>query len=250
MNNIISNTGFFDNVSLFYDNLIDFEKALIKRKSALEKFATGNVTHAADLGCGTGIDSISLSMHGINVTAFDASAGMIEQAESNARSYDQDINFTTSPIEEIPSAYYGKFQLVISLGNTFANLNNGQFSSAFNVIYNLLMPGGKFVIQTVNFNKLINDDERILNITGRNDYYFIRFYDYLDSHINFNILRFSQTDPGNRNLLTTKLYNHTQEHFKTEIEKAGLLNAQFYSGLDLSEFNTTKSKDLVITGIK
>jgi len=79
-----SNSTFYNSASAYYDKMIDFDSALQKRKILLSNFIDDNIKSVADVGCGTGVDSISLSQLGLNVTAFDPSSEMINTARTNS----------------------------------------------------------------------------------------------------------------------------------------------------------------------
>ncbi len=74
----VNNTeSFYNAISSFYDDMIDFNKSLEKRKLILQKFIKDDYKTAADLGCGSGLDSIALSSLGLKVTPFDPFEKMI-----------------------------------------------------------------------------------------------------------------------------------------------------------------------------
>ncbi|NJO89313.1 MAG: hypothetical protein HC831_10405, partial [Chloroflexia bacterium] len=68
---MLSNEKFFDAVSESYDSMISFSDSVEKKINMLKEFINAGMQSAADLGCGTGVDSIALSELGLKVTAFD-----------------------------------------------------------------------------------------------------------------------------------------------------------------------------------
>jgi hypothetical protein len=102
----------------------------------------------------------------------------------------------------------------------------------------------------LNYEKILVDKQRIVNITEAADKYFIRFYDFLDEQIIFNILTFSKAKPSENNLISTNIYPHSTENFSAGLEKAGFKSFQFYSNLELSPYSKEKSKDLVIRAFR
>ncbi len=44
-----------------YDEMISFEKAVENKKKLLKNFIKPEMKYAADLGCGSGVDSIALA---------------------------------------------------------------------------------------------------------------------------------------------------------------------------------------------
>jgi glycine/sarcosine N-methyltransferase len=250
MKNILSNKAFYDELASDYDDMISFENAVAKKKKLLKSFLTSEMKSAADIGCGSGVDSIALTLSGLKVTAFDHSREMLKIAEANAARMNTKIELHNYSADNIPDKFNNQFDLVVSLGNTFANISIDKFIDSINTCQDLLKPKGQLLIQVLNYEKLISENQRIVNIREGKDNYFIRFYDFLDEYILFNILTFSKTDLAQYKLISTKIYPHTLENFKSGLEKAGFNTFQYYSNFELSSFNLKQSKDLVVTAIK
>jgi glycine/sarcosine N-methyltransferase len=240
---------FFDNISSFYDDMVGFEAALDRRTALLSKFLSPGMEYAADIGCGTGLDSISLARSGLKVRAFDISAGMIEKAEQNAEKYGARIKFYNSGFEGIPEIFNSSFDIVVSLGNTLANVPSDNLSAAVNRMNIILKAGGTAVIQILNFEKLKRNNERIVNITRNDTTTFVRFYDFLEKNINFNILRFDNSDPKNRNLDTVMLYPYSAAELRTSFQQAGFKDIEIFGSLNKDDYSAD-SNDLILKAIK
>ncbi len=61
MEKILPNEVFYDELASDYDDMISFKKTVEKKKNLLKNFVTDEMKSAADIGCGSGVDSISLS---------------------------------------------------------------------------------------------------------------------------------------------------------------------------------------------
>lgn len=245
-----SSENFYNDISTFYDEMVGFLSALPRRKELIKKFVTEKTIFAADLGCGTGMDSIALAMNGVTVTGFDVSAEMIEKANKNAKSSSLDISFIKSSIDKIPEKYYNKFDLSVSLGNSLANLNEKMLDMGISKIYKLLKDKGVLVIQVLNYARIIKSGERIVNINSNEDSIYIRFYDFLPTHINFNILKMNKLDYSQRELSTTAIYPHDKKVFLVLLKKNGFRKMKLYGNLDLKQFEKYTSNDLVIIAQK
>ncbi len=185
------NKLFYNTASGYYDKMIDFESALNKRKNLLSGFVNNKIFSGADVGCGTGVDSISLAELGLSVTAFDQSVDMINKAKENCKKTNTKIEFFNYSTSDIPGTFYNKFDIIVSLGNTIANINPKQLKKSFGKFYKMLKAEGKLLIQLLNYEKILNEKERIVNITKNNNEYFIRFYDFGNNDLTFNILKFN-----------------------------------------------------------
>ena len=250
MNRIIKNNDFFNDLAEDYDLMISFTKAIKGKKNALKNIITADMRYAADIGCGTGTDSIALSSLGLKVTAFDPSSEMIKVAENNAKSDGLSINFQNYPIDSIPKSFNNKFHFAISLGNTFANIEKEKFQHSIHRCFDILKTNGVLLIQILNYEKVIEEKKRIINITQGNNKYFIRLYDFLKEEIIFNILTFSKKNPAEHKIISTRLSPYTQSDFSNGLEEAGFSTIRFFSDFNLSIFNTKQSKDLIIKAVK
>lgn len=241
-----SNNQFYDAISLFYDEMIDFDKAVKKRMKLLEKIVSSEMVYAADIGCGTGIDSIALSILGLEVTSFDPSEEMLKTAKENSNRFNTNILFRNYSADKIPQKYFGKFDLVVSLGNTFANIPRQKLFQSLLRCNKILKKEGRFVFQILNYSKILNEKKRIVKISSDEENYFIRFYDFLNNKIQFNILSFSKKNPENLQLISTQIYPHIFKVIRDNLQKAGFKEVKMYEGLGGESFSSKKSNDLII----
>lgn len=244
------NEAFFDNISAFYDDMINFKTALERRKNVLSKFLTDSMHTAADLGSGSGLDSVSLALSGFSVTAFDQSEGMIEQAKKNASAFGADVQFVKSSIDKINKKFNGMFDVAFSLGNTIANLPPDKFSAALKKMGAVLNGKGTAVIQILNYKRILEENSRIINITEMNGDVYVRFYDFMPEHLNFNILKFRKDKTSERSLYSTKLYPYVKEDFSGILKESGFRKINFYGSMELQKFEKYSSPDLVIIAAK
>jgi len=225
---MLSNKDFYDNFAEDYSKMISFDNAIEKRKSLLNNIVQPKIKIAADLGCGTGIDSAAMAQLGLAVTGFDPSGEMIKQAKSNAGKASLKIDFENCGISKIPAAFNQKFELVISLGNTFANIERVSFQSSLKRCYDLLKGQGNLFIQVLNYKMILKEKNRIVNITESKEHFFIRFYDFIKDEIKFNILKFSKADPKVNKLITTTVYPYTAKDFNNSLLEAGFESVKIF----------------------
>ena len=250
MEKILPNKVFYDELASDYDNMISFEKAVENKKKLLKNFVTAEMKSAADIGCGSGVDSIALASLGLKVTAFDPSVEMLKASKANAEKANVEIDFQNCPADNIPGEFDKKFDLVVSLGNTFANIPVENFVDSLKRCCEILKPNGQLLIQVLNYEKILLEKQRIVNITEAADKYFIRFYDFLNEQILFNILIFNKANPSESKLISTKIYPYSSVNFKSELKKAGFSSIQFSSDFQLTPFKNDQSKDLVVLAFK
>jgi len=160
----MQNEHFFNIASEFYDDMISFEKSSPNRLKFYDSFLDKNKKKVADFGCGTGIDSICLSKLGFDVTGYDISEEMINKAIQNAEKHRTKAQFYKIDLTE-DIALKNKFDYVLSMGNTIANLPGVKLPQLFNNIKSLLNNNGNFTFQIVNYNKILEEKKRVLGIT-------------------------------------------------------------------------------------
>ncbi len=240
---------FYDKISPYYDQMINREKAINSKKALLHKLVDKKQKRAADIGCGTGTDSSALALLGYSVVGFDPSEGMLAKGIEETKSNRLDIQFVKAKAKDISRMYHSGFDLVISLGNTLPNIPPKEIDDSLKNIFQLLKPNGQFIIQLINYEKILARKERIVNITENNEgRIFVRFYDFLDEQIVFNILSFDKTTMEKREIISTPLFPYTMEFLQRIIPKESISEIEFYGNLKKEKFIPEESDNLVIVG--
>lgn len=241
-----SNNDFYDSASVYYDKMIDFEGALQKRNALLSNFVNDRIKSAADVGCGSGVDSISLFQLGLEVTSFDPSTEMINTAKVNSEKQNGIIDFYNFAADEIPKTFYNEFDLVVSLGNTLANIPFSKIDKSVTKLFKLLKKDGSVLIQILNYEKILKEKERIVNITKKDNEYFIRFYDFGSKDLTFNILKFNADQTSQKELISTKIFPYTSKDLRKVFKNAGFKKIELFGSLNKKPFDAKTSNDLVL----
>jgi len=250
MNNTLDNNEFFDLIASDYDEMVSFAQSVQKKKEAFKNIIKPWMKSAADLGCGTGGDSIALASLGLEVTGFDPSSEMIRVANENAKKEKLDVDIYEYAIHTIPESFTNKFDLVVSLGNTFANIEGKFFAESIKKCFGLLKSKGTLVIQVLNYEKILSEKKRIVNIREGKENYFIRFYDFNNDEIIFNILIFSKTNPHQNKLISTNVYPYNLEDFNQELNNVGFNKIEFCADLNFTKYDKLHSQDLIVISEK
>ena len=247
---MLNNQEFFDELSVQYDSMIPFEKA-IKRKEELFKNLLKDFSKTiADIGCGTGSDSLALASLGYRVTSFDPSAQMLSKAKLNAERNGLNLDFYQFGASQIPDDFNGNYEVVISVGNSFANIPTDEFESSVFKCFSLLKEKGELYIQILNYKKILLEKKRIVSITSSEEKYFVRYYDFNENQILFNILQFDKIKPSDHRLISTKIYPYSADDFTPALKKAGFKIINYYGSFSFTPYDPQKSNDLIITAVK
>ena len=243
----MNNDLFYNSLASDYDSMINFNEALERRFDLLSPLIPHDCKTAADIGCGSGIDAISLCKHGLKVVAFDPSEEMLNLARINAIKHcAKNIKFSMAGAADINILYHNKFDFVTSLGNTLSNIPRIEIKESVNSIYNLLKKNGAVVIQLINYSKLIAEDKRILNITKNDKHTFVRFYDFSEHKIIFNILKFENKNTNNHELISTEVFNYSCEYLLKLMKETGFCEIEIWGDLKKSPYENKSSNDVVI----
>lgn len=240
--------GFYGNVSEFYDEMINFD-LLLANRHGIKNFILPEYKSATDIGCGTGIDSIAMSKLGLFVTALDPSPEMILKAKTNAQKYAVKINFQNTGISEIIKVSDNQ-DLVISLGNTSANISPEELENGLKAIYNILNPGGRFILQQINYSNPGYVSPSIISIKETETGTIIRFNTGDDESLNFHIMKYDRSDNSKNTLLSTRIFSHKKEWFEKVLAAAGFKQIGFFGDLEKNRFDKEKSRNLVISAQK
>lgn len=244
----MKNKNFYDDLSVFYDEMISPSPLIKKRAVELKNFLSPKFKAAADIGCGTGNDSIALAMNGLKVTGFDPSNGMIRQAKINTSGFD--IKLVVAEAAKIPARFNNEFDVAVSLGNSLANIEKKYIFNSIKQIHSLLKKNGLLLIHILNYTAILKNNKKIVNITEKENNQFIRFYDFHKDYIIFNILIIDKNNLKKYELLSTTLFPYKKEFLFKILKTAGFHKIKFYSDFNQNIFIPFKSKDLVISAMK
>ena len=109
---------------------------------------------------------------------------------------------------------------------------------------------GELHIQILNYEKILLDKKRIVSITSSEEKYFVRYYDFNENNIVFNILQFDKTNPANHQLISTKIFPYSAEDFTHALKKAGFKTTKYHGSFNFTPFDPQTSNDLIITTVK
>lgn len=134
-----------------------------------------------DIGCATGNLAIEIAKKGMQVNAFDLDAQMIELAKQKLNS--EAINFRVSNMLNISTDYaHQQFSGVICFGNTLVHLTNKNLIEDFiKAVNSLLKNGGKFILQILNYDYILNEKITELPVIENDKIKFVRKYEFMEN---------------------------------------------------------------------
>jgi len=237
----------FDSVAAYYEMLSDNEARLEREgpflRDCLERAPGGRVV---DVACGTGLHAEFLAKLGAEVTGLDLSPEMI--AHARTRRPHPNIQYRAGDMRDLRG---GPWDLALCLGNSLSLLPAlDDVETAFRSVIAALSPGGRFVIQILNYAAEANRKPRYrVDVKRREDVEVVAVKG-LVPHANHTLLSlaFYAFGPGPAASVSeaSVLMNITIEQVLLCAEHTGFRNAGTYGGFDLSEYHRDISADLIV----
>nr|WP_321408736.1 class I SAM-dependent methyltransferase [uncultured Carboxylicivirga sp.] len=226
---------FYSNISEMYDQLFPFneKQLLFVEKAVGGKFAQKSIL---DMGCGTGSLAIAMARRSAKVRAFDFDEKMIAKAEEK-RPQALDLQFRKGDLRTFSDDYSSMlFDSILCLGNTVVHLD--EQADVLKLFWNVkskLKPGGKFIFQIVNYDRVLSQNVDHLPTIESGDLSFKRDYVHRrDGKIGFiTTLSFKgNTITENQVELLPLLKSWLEQPLKDLFT-----TVEFYGGFDRSEWS-------------
>ncbi len=190
-----------------------------------------------DIGCATGELCRRLLALGYSVTGAEPDREMLALAVKRSNG---EIPFYPLSMEEIRTYFPKKsFTAVLCLGNTLAHLQNlNMIQTFFNNAATLLLPGGRFVFQIVNFDRLSPEHLPEFPVIERNNIRFIRKYEWTE---NGGAIRFITTlenkSSGTKQTGECRLFPATQKQLSDALTTAGFSGQTWFGNYKGGSFS-------------
>jgi glycine/sarcosine N-methyltransferase len=244
-----ANQDFYAELADHYDDMARFAERLESEQKVLslwqKKLACQTVV---DVGCGTGLHAVVLARLGMQVTAIDPSAAMLQRAAENAKANAVSLTLLPITMQKLGRSIKTEQDAVFCLGNTLPHiLTIRSLQASLKSVYKTLKPGGALVIQILNYEHVLRQQQRIVQISRSGDSEYIRFYDFLGKRLRFNVLMIKgSTPPFRRQLLSTMLRPLSQPLLKSILHQCGFVALEFFANLSQAPFAVDTSPNLVI----
>lgn len=246
-----SAVDFYDDLASDYDSMTNFAQRLERTKPLMEEWHSRfQFSSVLDTACGTGLHSCVLAQMGIKTTGADISLQMLEKAKRNATQLGANVEWIHSSMQDLPKHCSETFDAVLCLGNSLPHLlTQSDLRKTLSNFAALLKKNGILVAQLLNYTRLLQNGERIINIAQNKDQHIIRFYDFDQHLIRFNILTFRWIGKkASHKLQSTPLFPYTRELVSDALLSQGFSKVEFYGGMKFEPFDESTSNNLVVIG--
>jgi SAM-dependent methyltransferase len=240
---------FYDLLAPNYDEMTGFENRFVQERPffrlLVERYG---IKKAIDAGCGSGFHSLLLSELGVQVTAIDVSPEMARLTREHARIAGLELTVVEGAFKRLESLVPDQFDGVFVMGNSLAHLlDKTELAASLRNFSARLRRGGILFVQMLNYERILESRDRIQSSKQAGNKTFVRFYDYGDHEVLFNILTLERGDGEiEERLETIRLKPIVREELEKLLKEAGFDDIKFYGGISMEPFEPLKSKDLVV----
>ncbi len=240
--------SFYDALAHDYDAMTDFENRFAREEPVFKGILNRYSVHTAlDAGAGTGFHSLLLAKLGVKVAAVDVSQEMLDRLQENAKKMQLSVDTAVLDFLDLAGSYDAQFDAVFCLGNTLVHLlTDEELRETLSNFHSLLKPGGVLIIQILNYDRILKEKKRVQNIKKKGNTTFIRFYDYCNDRLYFNILKVTE-DAGriHHTINTVELRPLLKEELADCVERVGFTSIEHYGSLQFEPFDENGSSNLV-----
>jgi len=251
----------YEGFSADYDRFVDWPARLAAELPFIEReLQAVRAGRVLDAACGTGMHAVALVQRGYAVAGADLSAGMVERARSHAATAGVETQFevagsAVSSGRRGPTRTGPGFDAVLCLGNSLPHLlTPAELAAALADFAACLRPGGLFLIQDRNFDRVLARSERWMepqvHREGETEWLFLRFYDFEpDGTLTFNLvtLRRERVGKWRQQVATTRLRPLQQEELTVAVKAAGFMDVTCWGDMQGASFDPEVSPNLVVT---
>ncbi|MGA9116275.1 MAG: class I SAM-dependent methyltransferase [Bacteroidota bacterium] len=245
--------SFYDGLAPDYDAMTCLEERLKTERSSyaalVERYG---IRRALDAGSGTGFHSLMLAALGVEVTAVDCSAGMLERLDERARTLGLPVRTLQSDFASLPGRVAPNLDAVLCMGNTFPHLlEPGARGEALAAFRALLRPGGLLVVQSVNFHRVISLGQNIQSVRASGTTTYVRWYEFTPGPVRFHVLTiWREGDVLKHADRSVPLLPADAPRVCAELEEAGFGAIRVFGSVLWDDYDPLRSPDLVVTALR
>jgi glycine/sarcosine N-methyltransferase len=250
----------FDEISLAYDNSIDWNARLSREiPFLLSSIDKTEMKRALDIACGSGRHTVALALQGLDVIGLDMSRTMIQAAQKHAAANKIKATFIVADMIDFESVVEGSFDLIFVLGNSLALLKDiDSVRFIVKALYQRLTEGGCFLAQILNFEEIHwtgfrNFPSKTGILSDGTEVTFSRIFEHSDYPDSSTLIMTVFRKAGNKwisEISTQKVLNLNFSIMSSILNTVGFNHVEFFSDYTGNPFERKDSRNMVIRAIK
>lgn len=229
----------------FYEELSNYYDRIFEKSDMTLKFLSENLKEnykVIDLACGSGTYALELGKMNIKVLGVDLDESMINLAKNKSVGIES-LSFINADMLKLKDVSDMKYNSIFCIGNSLAHITDkNKIKTLFKDVYNMLDAGGEFIVQIINYDRIIKYNINELPTIKREDsgLEFVRRYKYHKEKkiINFNSELIIQKDNKRVSYKNSvELLPIMKEELENMLLGSGFKNINFYGGFNKSSYN-------------
>jgi SAM-dependent methyltransferase len=254
---------FYDELGPEYDRMVSWEARLAREEPFFRSlFAERGVRRVLDAACGTGMHALMFARQGLAAAGADVSPEMIARARTHAREAGLNADFEVAGFGGMAARFSGVFDAVTCLGNSLPHiLDPAELHACLADFAALLRPGGTLVIQNRNYDRVLEERQRVMPVTARADgegeTLFLRLTEFagLDSaseeEIRFTLVVLRKRGGAwTSTVQSTPLRALRRAGLEAALAAAGFEAVQVYGGFGRGAYDAPGAADLLVVATR
>ncbi len=240
---------FYDHLAPDYDQMTNFDARFVRERPFFRILLDHHrISSAIDAGCGTGFHSILLAELGVKVTAVDLSDEMLKRAKEHAAAKKLELSVLNSRLQDLGAHIKKPVDAIFCMGNTLSHLlEKEDVQETFRNFHAVTKTGGILFLQLLNYDRILKRRDRVQSVREAGGNTYVRFYDFHEKRIGFNLLRIEHRNGSLvHNLHTVPLRPWQSDQLVKMLREAGFSSIQLFGGVSMEEFVPASSADVVI----
>ena len=225
---------FYESIAKVYDYIFPKNRKQLEFVESIKKIS--NEEKILDIGCATGNLTELLGEKTRNIVGIDLDKELLKEAKEKH----PNLNFENMNMLKINEKFEeNSFDRVVSFGNTLVHLDSREeVEEFFQKVYKTLKFNGFFIVQIINYNRVIEKNIKNLPTIDNEKVKFVRDYEYDKSIVKVDFITELTIKEANLNIKNNiKLLALTKIEIQKFLGEIGFRNIEFYGNFERRELS-------------
>jgi cyclopropane fatty-acyl-phospholipid synthase-like methyltransferase len=225
---------FYESIAKVYDYIFPKNRKQLEFVESIKKISIEE--KILDIGCATGNLTELLGEKTGNVVGIDLDKELLKEAKDKH----PNLNFENMNMLEVNEKFEeNSFDRVVSFGNTLVHLDSREeVEEFFQKVYKTLKFNGFFIVQIINYNRVIEKNIKNLPTIDNEKVKFVRDYEYDKSIGKVDFITELTIKEANLNIKNNiKLLALTKIEIQKFLGEIGFRNIEFYGDFEGRELS-------------